>query len=118
MGKHQAFTVPILENGKTLELDAWCLISETFLYFSGVIHLIGRCLRGEVLRYIILYKLPIYRFLITDYPNIPTLRVCWTGNPNTMGLLITDNESTVHCIIIQCLEHGPISYLSQDIARN
>ena len=72
---------------------------------------------GPRSNYMILYKLPI-SFLITDHPNIPTLCVCWTGNPNTMGLLITDNESTVHCIIIQCLEHGPISYLSQDIARN
>ena len=38
----------ILSNGKTLELGAGCLISETFLYLSGVIQLIGRCLTGEV----------------------------------------------------------------------
>ena len=38
-------------NGKMLKLGAGCLISETFLYLSGVIHLIGRCLIGEVLRY-------------------------------------------------------------------
>ena len=85
MGKHQAFTVPILGKGKALELDAWCLISETFLYLSGVIHLIGQGLIGEVLRYIILYKLPIYRFLITDYPNIPILCVCWK-KPKYYGL--------------------------------
>ena len=30
---------------------AWYLISETFLYLSGVIYLIGRCLIGEVLQY-------------------------------------------------------------------
>ena len=52
LGKHQAFTVPICGNEKLLELGAWCLISETFLYLSAVIHLIGRCLIGEVLRYI------------------------------------------------------------------
>ena len=52
MGKNQAFTLPIYGNGKALEVGAWCLISSTFLYLSGVIHLIGRCLIGEVLRYI------------------------------------------------------------------
>ena len=52
MGKHQAFNVPICGNEKALKLGAWCLICETFLYLSGVIHLIGRCLIGEVLRYI------------------------------------------------------------------
>ena len=52
MGKHQAFTMPICGRGKALELGAWCLISETFLDLSGVIHLIGRCLIGEVLRYV------------------------------------------------------------------
>ena len=36
----------IRSNGKALELDAGCLISETYLYLSGVIHLIGRCLLG------------------------------------------------------------------------
>ena len=41
----------IRRNGKALDLSAWCLISETFLYLSGVIHLIGQCLIGEVLRY-------------------------------------------------------------------
>ena len=51
MGKRKAFTVPICENEKALELGAWCLISETFLYLSGAIHLIGRCLLGEVLWY-------------------------------------------------------------------
>ena len=51
MGKHPAFTVPICGNGKALEPGAWCLISETFLYLSRVIHLIGRCLIGEALRY-------------------------------------------------------------------
>ena len=51
LGKHQAFTVPIRGNGKALELGVWWLISEAFLYLSGMIHLIGRCLRGEVLRY-------------------------------------------------------------------
>ena len=50
-GKYQTFTVQICEPGKALDLGAWCLISETFLYLSGVIHLIGRCLIGEVLRY-------------------------------------------------------------------
>ena len=45
-GKYQALTVAILSNGKALELGARCLISETFLYLSGVIHLIGRCLIG------------------------------------------------------------------------
>ena len=54
MGKHPAFTVPICGNGKALELGAWCLISETFLYLSRVIHLIGRCLIGEVLRYMLI----------------------------------------------------------------
>ena len=52
MGKHQAFTVPIRGNGKALELGAWCLMSETFLYLSGEIHLICRCLIGKVLRYV------------------------------------------------------------------
>mgnify|MGYP001793215231 FL=1 len=44
MGKHQAITVPIRGNGKALEVGAWILISERFLYLSGAIHLIGRCL--------------------------------------------------------------------------
>ena len=52
MGKNQAFMLPTHGNGKALEVGAWCLISSTFLYLSGVIHLIGRCLIGEVLRYI------------------------------------------------------------------
>ena len=50
-GKYQAFTAAIRGNGKALELGAWCLISETFLYQSGVIHLKRLCLIGEVLRY-------------------------------------------------------------------
>ena len=36
----------IRSNGKALELGAGCLISETFVYLSGVINLIGRCLIG------------------------------------------------------------------------
>ena len=52
MGKHRAFTVPICGTGKALELGAWCLMSETFLYLSGVIHLVGRCLIGEALQYL------------------------------------------------------------------
>ena len=38
------------ENGKALELGAWCVISDTFLYMylSWVIHLIGWFLIGEV----------------------------------------------------------------------
>ena len=44
----QAFTVAIRSNGKALALGAWCLINETCLYLSGVIHLIDRCLMGEV----------------------------------------------------------------------
>ena len=52
LGKQQSFTVPILENGKALKLGAWGLTSETCLYLSRVIHPIGRCLIGEVLRYI------------------------------------------------------------------
>ena len=51
MGKHETFTVTIRGDGKALELGAWCLISETFLYLSGVIQLIGQSLIGEVLRY-------------------------------------------------------------------
>ena len=54
--KYQAFTVSISSNGKALELGTGCLISETFLYLSEVIHLIGRYLIGEVLQYI-LYSL-------------------------------------------------------------
>ena len=57
-GKYQAFTVAIRSNGKALELGAGCIISETFLYLSGVIHLIGQCFIGEVLRYN--KKKPIY----------------------------------------------------------
>ena len=34
-----------------LELGARCLISETFLYLSGMIHLIAWCLVGEVIWY-------------------------------------------------------------------
>ena len=52
MGKHQAFIVPICGNGKAIELGALCLMSETFLYLSGVIHLVGWCLKSEVLRYV------------------------------------------------------------------
>ena len=37
-----------LEMGK---LEAWCLISEAFKYLSGVTHILGRCLIGEVLQY-------------------------------------------------------------------
>ena len=48
--------MPIGGNGKALELGAWCLIIETFLYLSGVIHLIGRCLIGDELRYYILFS--------------------------------------------------------------
>ena len=51
-GKYQAFTVAIRNNGKTLQLGAGCLIGETFLHLSGVIHLIGRSLIVEVLQYI------------------------------------------------------------------
>ena len=43
-GKYQAFTMAIFNKGKALELGAGCLISEKFLYLSGVIHLIGQCL--------------------------------------------------------------------------
>ena len=43
--------MPIGRNGRALELGAWGVLSETFLYLSGVIHLIGQCLRGEVLWY-------------------------------------------------------------------
>ena len=50
--KYQAFTVPIHRHEKKLELGTWCLISEALLYFSGVIHLIGRWLIGQVFRYI------------------------------------------------------------------
>ena len=50
-GKYQALNVAICSNGKALELGAGRLISETFLYLSRVIHLIGGCLVGEVLRY-------------------------------------------------------------------
>ena len=35
-----------------LDLGACCLMSEAFLYLRGMIHLIDRCLIGEVLRYI------------------------------------------------------------------
>ena len=59
MGNHQAFTLPICRGGKTLEVGTWCLLSETFLYLSEVIHLIGRCLIGEVSRYIENKKGPI-----------------------------------------------------------
>ena len=45
----------IRSNGKALQLGAGCLKSETFLYLSGVIHHIGWCLIGEVLRYIHIY---------------------------------------------------------------
>ena len=41
----------IHSNGKKLEVGAGCLISETFLYLSGAIHLIGWYLIGEVIRY-------------------------------------------------------------------
>ena len=46
--------MPARGNGKALELGAWSLISEVFLYLNGVIHLIGRCLIGEVLQYKVL----------------------------------------------------------------
>ena len=49
--KYQAFTLAIRSNQKALELGAGCLISETFSYLIGVIHLIGRRLIGELLRY-------------------------------------------------------------------
>ena len=48
MGKHQVSTVPIRGNEKMLDIGEKCLIRETFLYLSGVIHLIGRCFMGEV----------------------------------------------------------------------
>ena len=67
MGKHQAFTVPIRGHKRALELSAWCLTSETFLYQSGVIYLIGRCLIGEVLRYILLTLI----FQILGYLTVP-----------------------------------------------
>ena len=51
-GKYQAFIAAIRGNRKALEIGTGCPISETFLYPSGAIHLIGRCLIGEVLRYI------------------------------------------------------------------
>ena len=54
VGKHEAFTVLIRRNERALELGAWCLISETFLYLSGVIYLIAGAFIGEVLRYILL----------------------------------------------------------------
>ena len=54
MRKHQALTLPIRVNVKALELGACRLVSETFLYLSGVIHLIARCLIGEVLRYMLI----------------------------------------------------------------
>ena len=43
-------SVPICGIGKALDLGAWCVISGTFLYLSGVIHFIGRCPIGEVLQ--------------------------------------------------------------------
>ena len=64
MGKHLAFTVQICGNEQALRLGAWCLTSETFLFLSGVIHLIGWCLIGEVLQ---LYQRP---------NPIPTLSQC------------------------------------------
>ena len=48
-GKHQAFTVPICRNWKALELGAWCLISEAFLYLSEGIRLLCWCLIDEVM---------------------------------------------------------------------
>ena len=50
-GKYQAFAVAFCSEGKELELGAGWLISETFLYLSAVIHLIGRCIIGEVILY-------------------------------------------------------------------
>ena len=43
MGKQQTFTVPIRGIWKALEIG-------TFLYLSGVLHLIGRCHIGGALR--------------------------------------------------------------------
>ena len=38
-GKYQTFAVLIWEPGKTIDLGAWSLISETVVYLSGVIHI-------------------------------------------------------------------------------
>ena len=49
--KYQTSAVQICQPGKALDLRAWCLISVTILNLSGVIHLIGQRLIGEVLQY-------------------------------------------------------------------
>ena len=66
-GKYQAITVAIRSNGKALDLGAWCFISETFLYLSGVIHLKGRCLIGEVIQY---FQIKTYIEIRPDHKQI------------------------------------------------
>ena len=76
MGKNSSFTVPICGNLKVLELGAWCHISELFLYLSGVIHLIGQYLIGEVLRY---NRVLIHWYGRLKYNNVKISGYCLTN---------------------------------------
>ena len=68
--------MPICGNLKVLELGAWCHISELFLYLSGVIHLIGQYLIGEVLRY---NRVLIHWYGRLKYNNVKISGYCLTN---------------------------------------